>query len=133
MNIEKFLSEKLQRFSLVDIMLVRVVYLLIGLLTASLYTQLAMISWIFYVVMMLIAGSPIIFRLFSFEGSMLSRAKQFVKSNMPSFQILLFFISFFLGCALVSAIPWLIGVDWWIYVGLIVVFAIKPMKSNMFW
>ncbi|MED7787444.1 hypothetical protein [Francisella sp. 19X1-34] len=130
---EEFLSEKLQHFTLVDIALVKIVYFLVGLLIATNYLVLTEVSWIFYLLMFLVAVFPIVIHLFSFEGSYVEKARMYLKTNKPSYQVLLFFSMFFFACMLAVLIPALILVPWYAYVILIVVFAIKPMRSNMFW
>ncbi|ADA79188.1 putative membrane protein [Francisella tularensis] len=62
---EQFLAEKLQQFSLLDIALVKIVYFLVGLLVATNYIVLTSVSWIFYLLMFLIAVFPIVIHLFS--------------------------------------------------------------------
>ncbi|ASG68557.1 hypothetical protein fh0823_15980 [Francisella halioticida] len=130
---EEFLSEKLQRFTLVDIALVKIVYFLVGLLVVTNYLVLTTVSWIFYLLMALMAVFPIVIHLFSFEGSYVEKARMYLKTNKPSYQVLLFFSQFFFACMLTVLIPALILVPWYVYVILIVIFAIKPMRSNMFW
>ncbi|QIV94114.1 hypothetical protein [Allofrancisella frigidaquae] len=130
---EDYLSEKLQKFTLVDLVLVKIVYLLVGLLVATSYFALSEVSWVFYLVMFLIAAMPLILHLFSFQGSYLEKARQYLKTNKPAYQVLLFFTQFFFGCMLVTLVPILSLVPWYIYLLLIMVFAIKPMRSNMFW
>ncbi|MBK2094439.1 hypothetical protein IB680_01915 [Francisella philomiragia] len=130
---EEFLSEKLQRFTLVDIALVKIVYFLVGLLIISSYSTLALVSWVFYLLMFLTAVFPIVIHLLSFEGSYIEKALKYLKTNKPSYQVLLFFSMFFFACMLAVLIPALLDVPWYIYVILIAVFAIKPMRSNMFW
>ncbi|AJI73671.1 conserved hypothetical protein [Francisella tularensis subsp. novicida GA99-3548] len=130
---EQFLAEKLQQFSLLDIALVKIVYFLVGLLIASNYIILTSISWIFYLLMFLIAVFPIVIHLFSFEGSYIQKARKYLKTNKPSYQVLLFFSMFFFACTLAVLIPALSLVPWYVYLILIIIFAIKPMRSNMFW
>ncbi|AEE87873.1 hypothetical membrane protein [Francisella cf. novicida Fx1] len=130
---EQFLAEKLQRFSLLDIALVKIVYFLVGLLVATNYIVLTSVSWIFYLLMFLIAVFPIVIHLFSFEGSYIQKARKYLKTNKPSYQVLLFFSMFFFACTLAVLIPALSLVPWYVYLILIIIFAIKPMRSNMFW
>lgn len=89
---EQFLAEKLQQFSLLDIALFKIVYFLVGLLVATNYIVLTSVSWIFYLLMFLIAVFPIVIHLFSFEGSYIQKARKYLKTNKPSYQVLLFFI-----------------------------------------
>ncbi|ABK90318.1 hypothetical protein IBE20_03295 [Francisella tularensis subsp. novicida] len=130
---EQFLAEKLQQFSLLDIALVKIVYFLVGLLVATNYIVLTSVSWIFYLLMFLIAVFPIVIHLFSFEGSYIQKARKYLKTNKPSYQVLLFFSMFFFACTLAVLIPALSLVPWYVYMILIIIFAIKPMRSNMFW
>ncbi|ABO46323.1 hypothetical protein [Francisella tularensis] len=130
---EQFLAEKLQQFSLLDIALVKIVYFLVGLLVATNYIVLTSVSWIFYLLMFLIAVFPIVIHLFSFEGSYIQKARKYLKTNKPSYQVLLFFSMFFFACTLAVLIPALSLVPWYVYLILIIIFAIKPMRSNMFW
>lgn len=130
---EQFLAEKLQRFSLLDIALVKIVYFLVGLLVATNYIVLTSVSWIFYLLMFLIAVFQIVIHLFSFEGSYIQKARKYLKTNKPSYQVLLFFSMFFFACTLAVLIPALSLVPWYVYLILIIIFAIKPMRSNMFW
>ena len=130
---EDFLSEKLQKFSLVDIMLVKGVYFLVGLLIATNYLVLTMVSWVFYLVMFLIAAFPLVLHLLSFEGSYIQKARQYLKTNKPAYQVLLFFSMFFFACVIVVLLPVAMLVPWYVYIVLIVLLAIKPMKSNLFW
>ncbi|ABI82539.1 hypothetical protein FM755_09045 [Francisella tularensis] len=130
---EQFLAEKLQQFSLLDIALFKIVYFLVGLLVATNYIVLTSVSWIFYLLMFLIAVFPIVIHLFSFEGSYIQKARKYLKTNKPSYQVLLFFSMFFFACTLAVLIPALSLVPWYVYLILIIIFAIKPMRSNMFW
>ncbi|MBK2250380.1 hypothetical protein [Francisella tularensis] len=130
---EQFLAEKLQQFSLLDIALFKIVYFLVGLLVATNYIVLTSVSWIFYLLMFLIAVFPIVVHLFSFEGSYIQKARKYLKTNKPSYQVLLFFSMFFFACTLAVLIPALSLVPWYVYLILIIIFAIKPMRSNMFW
>ena len=130
---EEFLSEKLQHFSLVDIGFVKIVYLLIGILIATNYMALLNISWIFYILLYFVAVVPIALHLLSFEGTYIEKSRQYLKTNKPSYQVLLFFAMFFLGCTLAVLVPVLSMVPWFVYIVLIVALAIKPMRSNMYW
>ncbi|MBK2008850.1 hypothetical protein IB622_00445, partial [Francisella orientalis] len=87
---EEFLSEKLQRFTLVDIALVKIVYFLVGLLIISSYSTLALVSWVFYLLMFLTAVFPIVIHLLSFEGLYIEKARKYLKTNKPLYQVLLF-------------------------------------------
>ncbi len=87
MTEESFLSEKLRKFSLLDLMLVKLVYLFIGLLALSLYPKLVQVGWWFYLVLTLIAAFPLWIHLFSFKGSYLEKAEQYRNTNNPAYQV----------------------------------------------
>ena len=123
----------MHKFSLLDIVLVELVYLLVGMLIATNYFALMNMSWIFDIVLALIAGVPILLHLFTIEGSLLDKIHHYVETNNPAYQTLLFFSMFFIGCTLVNLLPILTSVPWYAYVILIIILAIKPMRSNLFW
>ena len=130
---EDFLSEKLQNFKFIDIVLVKIVYFLFGLLISTSYIALMEVSWIFYLMLSLIAFFPIVIHLLSFEGSYIEKVNNYLRTNKPSYQALLFFSMFFLACSLAALLPSLTVVPWYIYMTLIVILAIKPMFSNIYW
>lgn len=51
MTMDSFLSKKLQQFSILDLGLVKLVYLAVGLLIYSLYPKLSELNWWFYLVL----------------------------------------------------------------------------------
>ena len=130
---EDFLSHKLQRFSLFDLILVKLVYLILGILVSTNYQDLLSISWIFYLIFALISAFPLYLHFFATKGSYLDKSKNYLRTNKPSYQVLLFLSMFFLGCTLSVLISWLSLISWWAYVILIIILAIKPMRSNVFW
>lgn len=133
MTEESFLSEKLRNFSLLDLILVKLVYLFIGLLVFSLYSRLNQIDWWFYFALTLIATFPLWLHLFSFKGSYIEKTKQYIKTNNPAYQVLLFLSLAFFACLLGTWFPVLNLQDWWYYLIIIIILAIKPLKSNIFW
>ena len=130
---EEYVSEKLQKFSLIDIALVSLVYFVVGILVSTGYPALMKISGLFYIIITLIAVMPITLHLLTVEGSLLTKIQHYVKTNNPAYQILLFFTMFFLGCMIVSLAPILSCIPWYGYIALIMILAIKPMRSNLFW
>jgi len=130
---EEFIASKLRKFSLVDICLVSLVYFLVGLLVSTNYYPLLHISWIFYLVLICITSIPIILHLFTVYGLLLDRIHHYVKTNNPAYQTLLFLTMFFLGCIVVTFITSLCLIPSYIYIILIIILAIKPMRSNLFW
>ncbi|MED7789089.1 hypothetical protein [Francisella sp. 19X1-34] len=130
---EEYISENLHKFSLLDIILVEIVYFLVGVLIATNYYALMNMSWIFDIVIALIAMAPIIIHLFTIQGSLLDKIHHYVETNNPAYQTLLFFSMFFLGCTLANLLPVLSLVPWYGYIILMIVLSIKPMRSNLFW
>ena len=133
MTEESFLSEKLRSFSLLDLILIKLVYLFIGLLVFSLYSKLSEINWWFYFALALITNFPVWIHLFSFKGNYLKKTKQYIKTNNPAYQVLLFLSLTFFACLLGTWFPILNLQDWWYYLIIILILAIKPLKSNIFW
>ncbi|WP_162902411.1 hypothetical protein [Facilibium subflavum] len=113
MSMEQYLSHQLQKFSLLDIALVKIVYLLCGVLVALNYSPLLQVGWLFYLIMMLISAIPLLLHFFSIPGSYLQKAKHYLGSNKPAYQVLLFFTMFFLGCLLSTVMPFLQVIPWW--------------------
>jgi hypothetical protein len=97
------------------------------------YVKLLNIGFAFYLIIAIIATVPLIMHIFSFEGNYMDKCKSYLKTNAPAYQVLLFISCFFFGCFLATLIPALSCITWWQYLILIVILAIKPMKSNMFW
>ena len=130
---ESFLSKKLQKFSVLDLVLVKLVYLFIGILVFSIYVPLSQISWWFYLILTMIAAFPLYLHTFSFSGDYFSKAKMYVKTNNPSNQVLLFLTMFFFAGLLATFFPALVQFHWWYYLIVIIVLAVKPLKSTIFW
>lgn len=133
MTAEQFLSEKLRRFSLLDISLVKAVYFLFGLLIFVLYPALESLDWWFYGLLGLAAAFPLWLHFFTFEGSYFDKGRAYLKSNSPALQVLLFMTQMFFALMLACLIPWLVSGEWWLYLVLIFVLAIKPMTTTVFW
>jgi hypothetical protein len=133
MSVEQFLSGKLRRFSIVDIGFVKAVYFLFGLLVYSVYSPLAAPDWWFWLVLGIISGFPLVIFFFSFPGNWIEKGRAYLESNSPALQVLLFLTQFFAAFLLAALLPILAGGPWWLYVGLIVLLAIKPMTKTVFW
>ncbi|MDF1757494.1 MAG: hypothetical protein P1U74_04270 [Legionellaceae bacterium] len=133
MTAESYLKEKLQKFSIVDIGLIKGVYLLVGLLLCSLYPKLITIHWFFYLIVSIFCSLPIWVHLFSQKGSLIKKATEYLKTNNPANQTLLFFTMFFFALMLGSLIPAITQFDWWVYLIAIVVLAIKPLQTSWIW
>ncbi len=133
MSIESFLSGKLRRFTVVDIGFVKVVYFLFGLLVFSVYPPLVETDWWFFLAIALACGLPLGFHFFSFAGSLLEKGQAYAQSNLPAYQVLLFMTQFFFALTLGSLFPVLASGDWWVYVLIMIVAAIKPLTKTWFW
>ena len=133
MTAEQFLSEKLRRFSILDIGLVKAVYFLFGLLIYPYYPPLHQLDWWFYAILGVITTFPLSVHFFHAPGSYLDKGRAYLESNSPALQVLLFLTQVFFAFMFASLIPWLVSGPWWIYVGLMIVLAIKPMTTTVFW
>ena len=133
MSTESFLSGKLRRFTIVDIGFVKAVYFLFGLLVYSQYSAMAAPDWWFWLLLAVVSGFPLTAHLFSFEGGWIDKGKAYLQSNSPALQVLLFMTQFFLALTLAHLLPVLASGPWWVYVGLMVLLAVKPMTKTVFW
>lgn len=134
MTAETFLSRKLRRFDVVDYILVMLVYYICGLFIVSYYPPLRAVGWWFYLILLVICAFPLMVHLISQSGdSLVSKIHSCVKSNAPALQVLLALAMFFLACMVVSFIPALIHIKWWVYVILIVIISLKPLQKTWFW
>ena len=127
MTIDSFLSKKLQQFSILDLGLVKCVYLVVGLLIYSLYPKLAALNWWFYLVLTVLCSMPLWIHLFSQKGTLLEKMHYYLKTNNPSNQVLLALAMFFLALMLGTLLPIVVSAHWWIYVVVITILAIKPL------
>ena len=133
MTAESFLEKRLQKFSILDLSLIKSVYFILGLLIASLYSDLTDISWIYYLVMGIFCSAPLMVHLFSQEGTLIEKAKIYLKTNNPANQMLLFLSTFFFALMIGNLLPMLTEFAWWIYVLAMLVLAIKPLQTSWVW
>lgn len=133
MSVETYLEEKLQKFSVIDITFVKLVYFVFGLLIVSLYPKLLLLNWWFYLILTILCAFPLEIHLFSQQGSLLERMTAYLKTNNPSNQVLLFLSVFFFASMIACILPFLTYFYWWIYIILIVGLAIKPLRTSWFW
>jgi len=133
MTAESFLSKKLQKFSILDLALVKSVYFVFGFLIFALYPNLSALDWWFYLVLLIMCAMPLEVHLFSQKGSLVKKMHAFLKTNNPSNQVLLFLSVFFSACMLGVLLPVLVSGPWWLYVIIIVPLAVKPMTKTWFW
>ncbi len=133
MTAESFLSKQLHKFSLVDLSLVKSVYFVFGLLIFVLYPRLSFLDWWFYCILFVMCWLPLVVHFFSQKGGMLKKAHAFLKTNNPSNQVLLFLSTFFFAFMLCVLMPLLASVDWWLYLIIMIVLAIKPLTKTWCW
>jgi hypothetical protein len=133
MNVENFLSKQLQKFTLVDLSLVKTVYFVFGLLIFTIYPRLSFLDWWFYCILFILCWLPLAVHFFSQKGEFLEKAHAFLKTNNPSNQVLLFLSTFFFAFMLCVLIPALTSVYWWVYLLIMVGLAIKPLTKTWFW
>lgn len=133
MTIETFLSKKLQQFSILDLSLVKSVYLVMGLLIFSLYPNLSSLDWWFYLIIAVLCALPLWGHLFSQKGNFTKKMKGYLKTNNPSNQVLLALSVFFSALVLGVLFPVLVSAEWWIYVIIMVILAIKPLTVTWVW
>ncbi len=133
MSLESKLEGKLRKFSLVDFACVKSVYFVCGLLVFSLYPTLAALDWWFYFTLAIFCAFPLWVHMFSQPGKLIEKMHQYIQTNGPSNQVLLFFAQFFFALMLGVLLPILVSFSWWVYVLIIVVLAIKPMTVSWVW
>lgn len=133
MTAESFLKKRLQKFSILDLALIKLVYFVIGLLVASLYPQLIGNDWLFYLIISLFCATPLLIHLFAQKGNYSEKLRLYLKTNNPSNQMLLFLSTFFFALMVACLAPILTEFSWWIYLAIIVACAIKPLQTSWVW
>jgi len=133
MTIESYLSQQLQKFSTLDLMLVSAVYWIFALLIFSLFPHLSLLDWWFYLIFTLLCALPLLIHLFSQSGQFIEKLHLCVKSNNPSNQVLLFLTIFFFALMLGTLLPILASAHWWAYLIIMMILAIKPLTVTWFW
>ena len=132
MTIESFLSRKIQHFSIEDLGLVKAAYLVLGFYIFSIYPPLHALDWWFYLILALLSVLPLGVHLFSQKGNILEKTYQYIKTNSPSNQMLLALTMFFYALTIGKLFPVLLSAPQWVYLVLIFLFAIKPVKIVWF-
>lgn len=133
MTIEHFLEKKLQKFSILDLSLVKSVYFVFGLLICSLYPKLLFLSGWFYLALTVLCSMPLWLHLSSQNGGVLVKMKSYIKTNNPSNQVLLFLSVFFFSFIIGGLLPSLANIYWWAYLLMMIGLAIKPIQTTWFW
>lgn len=133
MSLESFLEGQLRKFSLVDFSFVKSVYFVVGLFIYSSYPALSSLAWWFYLAIAALCALPLYVHLFSQKGDLLQKARAYLQTNNPSNQVLLFLSLFFIALMVGTVFPTLVAGDWWVYVAIIIVLAIKPLTKTWCW
>ncbi|WP_367605543.1 hypothetical protein [Legionella sp. W05-934-2] len=134
MSFEDYLSNKLSRFSMIEYVLVMLVYFTITLLIASFYKVLLTIGWWFDLLLVILCAFPLVVHLISQPGNGIGeKIQSCLKNNTPALQILLFLTMFFFALMLSALFPILTQGSWWIYVVLMIVLAIQPLRTSWIW
>lgn len=133
MTAESFLSSKLQKFSILDFGLVKLTYGVFGLLMFSLYPKLAGLDWWFYLILTILCTLPLSIHLYSQKGGLIEKMHAYLKTNSPSNQVLVALSMFFLAAMLGVLLPILVSAQWWVYLVLMLILALKPLTVTWFW
>ena len=133
MSVETFLEQKLQKFSIIDLSLVKSVYFMLSLMLFSLYPKLGQIDWCFYLILSLLSAMPLWIHLFAQSGDLIEKMHRYLQSNNPSNQVLLFLSVLFFSLMLGVLIPLIVSFVWWSYLIVALVLAIKPLTVSSFW
>ncbi|MCL2673269.1 MAG: hypothetical protein FWF01_02655 [Alphaproteobacteria bacterium] len=126
------LATKLRKLSLVEFACVKIVYIIFAMLVAGLFPDLLDVSGWAYLVLTLVAAAPLWVHLASFQGNIISKARQYLKHNDPAHQALTLISCFSFGLLLAVLFPLLAMGAWWVYILLMVAFAIAPASKVLF-
>lgn len=127
MTLYQKLSNKLRRLSIFDFILIKWVYLTLGILLASTYPPLYYLSIWSYLILSLIAATPLLMLTFSFNGNLFEKAKQYLANNTPSNQVLTLISCASIGIALAIFLPILTQLRWYLYLIIMLLLALKPL------
>lgn len=133
MSIESFLNKRLQKFSGLDFTLVNLVYITLSLLVFHFYPKLHLLDWWFYFTVMIVALFPQTVHLYSQSGNHFEKLRAYLQTNTSSNQMLSFIALFFAGLCIGVVYPVLTTFQWWIYLIVIAVLAIKPLTVSRVW
>lgn len=132
MSIESILAKRLQQFSIVDLGLVKTSYLVLGLFIFSIYPVLDLIDWWFYLVLALFCVLPLAIHMISQPGNIWSKTRYYIRTNNLANHVLLALTMFFYALLFGKFFPVLINAYPAIYILLVVVLGIKPLKVFCF-
>ena len=132
-TIEGYLESRLQKFSILDVALIKLVYFVFGLLICSLYPKLLTLDWWYYLSLTVLCALPLWFHFMSLDGSFLERANAYLRTNTPSFQELLFLTLFFFAMMMGVLLPVITHAYWWVYGIIIIALSIKPVNTSWVW
>ncbi len=133
MNLYKKIDNNLSKFTTNEFMYIKLVYLFISLLIVSLYQKLTTISFLFYLIMLCIFLFPLVLEGLSYKGDREEKLEQYLIHNTVSKQVLVFSSCFFVGIILSQLFPFLLNIKSYVYLFLIILFAVKPMKKSLYW
>jgi hypothetical protein len=133
MNLEKFLSDKLHKISILDMGLIKIAYLTLGLLLTSIFFGLQELHWGYFLALIFITATPLYVHLFSLKGPLFwEKYNGYLKTNNPSNQVLLLICMLAFAGFLAQFFPVLISFQWHVYLIVIIVFVIKPFTKVWF-
>jgi Ca2+/Na+ antiporter len=127
------MESQLQKFSILDFSLIKLVYFFVGLLVFVLYPKLNHLAWWFYLMIALLSALPLWIHLFSQKGSFFEKTHVYLKTNNSANQVLLFFSCSFFSFMLAILFPIIVSFKWWVYVIIGCVLAIKPLTVSRIW
>jgi hypothetical protein len=133
MTAESYLESKLQKFSILDLALIKSVYFVSGLLICLLYPKLLSLGWWFYLLLTVLCSMPLSIHLLSQKGNLLEKTTGYLKTNNPSNQVLLFLSVFFFSLIIGVLFPVITHAYWWVYLIIIACLAIKPLRTSWVW
>lgn len=129
MNLYETLSQKLQKLSIADFIMIKWIYLFLGILLATAYHSVFYLSVWFYLILTVVAALPPLMFTLSFKGNIIEKTKQYLAHNNPSNQVLVLISCFSFGITVAVLFPILTGFHWYVYLILMLILAIKPLKK----
>lgn len=126
MKMYQYLSQKLQKLSLVDFACIKGVYVILGVLFVSVYPALLSISAWAYLLLAGVSAAPLVLFTLSFKGGLIQKAQEYLKYNNPSNQVLTLISCCSVGMVIAGVFPFIASAFWGIYFILMLLLASKP-------
>ena len=126
MQLYQFLTGKLRKFTVVEFSMVKWIYVILGVLIASLYAPVHSVSGWAWLIVSFIAALPLIVYTCSFPGNIIEKSRQYIQNNTPMNQVLTLISGVFFGIAFSVFFPVLSSCAWWIYLVIIAILFVKP-------